>query len=285
MSFKNNKIALLVHSCDRYEFLNAGFNFFFSKYWNFDAQCNYYFATEEKNAVINGFKNILSGKGEWSDRLAILLKDNIPEDYILYFQEDMWLTRQTNARLLNKIFELAIKNNWQNVKLHSSEVYKTIATDKFIEGFNLAKVDNSNSDFLMSHQVTLWEKKFLLKQLYKNEHPWRNERKGTKRLKKLNADIYHVDYFSENSKAEINKNHNPVLRSEYRTISNNGMLNENIKPFIRELMQGSTQNQEYAARLEYNYTHQLTHDGKPKPMKEDIFKRSKNWLNGKSKAG
>lgn len=40
--------ALLVHSCDRYELLYKGFEYFFSKYWDFDVKCKYYFATEEK---------------------------------------------------------------------------------------------------------------------------------------------------------------------------------------------------------------------------------------------
>jgi hypothetical protein len=179
MNSVNNNVALLVHSCDRYEFLFKGFEIFFSKYWHFSTDCNYYFATEEKKVTINNFENIQSGKGEWADRLKILLEERIKEEYILYFQEDMWLNKKTNALFFNQLFELAKKNNWQQVKLHSSEVYKTISTDQFIEEFQITKVDNANSGFIMSHQVTLWNKSFLIKQLLKNEHPWRNERKGT----------------------------------------------------------------------------------------------------------
>ena len=281
MNTEKNKVALIVHSCDRYAFLYKGFAFFFSKYWDFNINCNYYFATEDKQVVINGFENIHSGKGEWADRLAFLLKEKITEKYILYFQEDMWLNKKVNARFFNQLFDWTIKNDCQQVKLHSSEVYQTKATDTFIEGFNVAKVDNARSDFLMSHQVTLWNKDFLLKQLHKKEHPWRNERKGTQRLKKLNPDIFQIDYFAENGKPSINQNDNPVLRSEYQTVSVNGVLGGNIEPYIQELMNGDIEQQEYASKLEYNYKHNLTHDGKPKPMKVDIFKRTKNWLQGK----
>ncbi|MDQ3845508.1 MAG: hypothetical protein M3342_16090 [Bacteroidota bacterium] len=281
MSLTTNNVALLVHSCDRYELLYKGFAFFFRKYWDFDINCSYYFATEEKNVVIKGFENIRSGKGEWADRLVFLLKEKIREDYVLYFQEDMWLNKKVNARFFNQLFELTIRNNWQQVKLHSSEVYKTIPTNIFIEGFNITMIDNYNSGFLMSHQVTLWNKDFLLKQLHKKEHPWRNERKGTKRLKKLNPEIYHVDYFSENGKAEINKNNNPILRSEYRTISNNAVLNGNVEPFIEQLLKGDKEDQEYSTTLEHNYKNKLTHDGKIRPLKTDLFKRTKNWLKGK----
>ena len=273
-------IALIVHSCDRYEFLYKGFEFFFSKYWDFSINCNYYFATEEKMVSIEGFENIRSGKGEWADRLSTLLREKISEKYILYFQEDMWINKKVNADFFNTLFELTKKNNWRLVKLHSSEVYTTNPTTNFIEGFNISKINNNRSDFLMSHQVSLWNKNFLLEQLHKKEHPWRNERKGTKRLKKLNPEIFQVDYFAENGNKEININNNPVLRSEYQTISVNGILNHNIKSYIEALSDSDPVSKDYAAQLEYNYLNRLTHDGKPKPKKVDIFKRIKNWVKG-----
>lgn len=273
----NTRVALIVHSCDRYAFLYKGFEIFFSKYWDFDIDCNYYFATEEKNISINGFKNIHSGKGEWSDRLAFLLKEKINEKYVLYFQEDMWLSKKVNRVFFNNLFKLTEKKNWQLVKLHSSEIYKTISTDCFIEGFNISKFDN-RSGYLMSHQVTLWNKDFLLNQLHKNEHPWRNERKASRRLKKLNPDIFHIDYFADNGNKEINQNKDPVLRSEYYTVSFNGMLNGFIQYFIKELMKGSIAHREYALKLEYNYNNNFTHDGLQKPRKTGIFKKIKSWL-------
>jgi hypothetical protein len=276
----NQKVALLVHSCDRYEFLYKGFESFFSRYWNFDISCNYYFATEEKKVEVRGFQNIQSGKGQWTDRLAVLLT-MIPEEFVLYFQEDMWLTKPVNEKFFEELFALTIKNDWKQVKLHSSEVYKTRATDIFIEGFNISKIDNDASDFLMSHQVTLWNKEFLLDQLPKDEHPWRNERKGTKRLKKLNPEIYLADYFAENGKEEVNLNKNPVNRSEYKTVSFNGTLNSNVIQFIPILEEGSEDEKEYARQLSFHYENQLTHDGKPKPRKDDVFKKIKNWIRGK----
>jgi hypothetical protein len=278
MDVKKNKIALIVHSCDRYKFLYKGFQYFFSKNWDFNINCNYYFATEEINVIVPGFQNIKSGKGEWSDRLAILLKEKIKEDYILYFQEDMWLTKKVNPKFFNQLFELALEKKWKQIKLNSSEVYSTKETEFFIEGFNVSEINNKESGFLMSHQVTLWQKDFLIAQLYKNEHPWRNERKGTKRMKKLDPVIYHIDFFAENGKKEINNNKEPIGRSEYQTISVNGVLNENVKPFIDILMSEENEYGDYAKELKYHYDNNLTHDGKPKPRKVGSFKKMKNWL-------
>ena len=36
--------------------------------------------------------------------------------------------------------------SWKQVKLHSSEVYKTIQTNVFIEGFNIAKLLKMSDD-------------------------------------------------------------------------------------------------------------------------------------------
>lgn len=281
MEIKPISIALLVHSCDRYEFLFEGFEHFFLKHWDFDIPLKYYFGTEEKDVQIRNFTTIKSGKGEWSDRLATLLRDEIKEDYILYIQEDMWLNKDVNTNFFEKLFDFVVLNDCQVVKLHSSGVYKTIKTSDYIEGFNVTKLNNADSNYLMSHQITLWNKNFLLNQLSKNEHPWRNEKRATKRLKKLNPIIYHIDYFAENGAKEINENQNPQLRSEYHTISINGTLNTNIEKYIDELRTGNEKDNEYANRLEFHYTNNLTHDGKPKPRKEDIFKKIKKWLRNK----
>jgi hypothetical protein len=280
MNNKSNKVALLVHSCDRYELLYKGFETFFTKHWDFNISCNLYFATEEKKVSLNEFENILSGKAEWSDRLSFLLKQ-IPEDFVLYLQEDMWLNKDVNATFFQQLFEMAISNDWKQVKLHSSEVYKTIPSSLFIEGFQISTIDKVSSDFLMSHQVTLWNKHFLLAQLPTGEHPWRNERKGSKRLKKVTEDIFYADYFAENGKPEINQNNNPVKRSEYRTVSLNGAFNDQVMPFIEVLKNGNMDEKQYAEKILHHYQNQITHDGKPKPRKEDVFKKLKRWLKKK----
>lgn len=278
MSTKETKIALLVHSCDRYELLFTGFAYFFARHWDFDTACTYYFATEEKQPPLPGFRVVQSGKGAWADRLARLLTEQVAEEYVLYFQEDMWLNKPVDARCLNELFELAQQNDWQQVKLHSSAVYQTVPTSATVAGFVVAEVNKATSGFLMSHQVTLWNKAFLLQQLKSNEHPWRNERNGTKRLRTTKAQILQVDYFAENGNPALNENRNLLPRSEYQTISINGTLNGNVLPYIQVLWAGGARQLAYAAELTHHYAHGLTHDGNPKPRKEDVFKRLMTWL-------
>jgi len=238
-----------------------------------------YFATEEIPVNFKNFENIKSGKGQWSNRLSTLL-DQIEEDYIIYFQEDMWLSKAVDQSALSRLIELAIQNKWKQVKLNSSSVFSTIKGETFLNGLNISKLDNEKSGFLMSHQVTLWNKEFLKKQLLPNEHPWRNERKGTKRLKKLNPEIYHIDLFSENGNQANNENDDSATSSAYSTISLNATLNDKA-PYFIEALKKEGPLQEYAAQLQHNYNFQITHDGKPKPLKKDFFKRIKNWIKGK----
>jgi hypothetical protein len=280
MSDENIKVALLVHSCDRYEILYKGFYYFFSQYWNERIPCKCYLSTETTDASIPGFENIKSGKGEWADRFSFLLREKIKEDYILFFQEDMWLTKKVNSTFFKELFKMAAEKKWKMVKLHSSDIYKTIPIPDYIEGFNVTKVDIAKSSFLFSHQVTLFEKKFLLSQLFKNEQPWQNEQNASERLKILAPEIIHIDYFAQNGNAPINKNINPIGRSEYQGVSYNSTLHHNVRPFIDELMKGNKEQKQYARKLRHHYLFNLTHDGKARPIKEKMFMNFKIWAKG-----
>jgi len=273
----NPEIALVVHSCDRYQLLYKGFEYFFAKYWPLDKEAySYYFLTEKADFNSNIFTNIKTGPGEWSDRLKNGL-EQIPEKYVVYLQEDMWFTKPIQKDFLKKIAQFAIDNSVKLVKLNSSEVYKTAPSGTHINGLSVSILDNAASDFLMSHQVSLWDKAFLTEQLRQNEHPWRNERKGTKRLRKLNPLIHHVDLLSENNKPPINQNADDSLQSRYFTVSVNAMLNSHIRHFIEELKSDKLPAYtEYINKLQHNYDHKITHDGKKKPRKESTFKKLKN---------
>jgi len=270
-------VALLVHACDRYEFLYPGFAWFFGRYWPRQIRCAYYFATEEKPADIAGFQNIRSGRGEWSDRLRRLL-EQLTEDYVLYFQEDVWLSEPVQAGFFEELFALAAAQGWQHVKLHSAEMYRPHPTPFTVAGLRVAQLDNAGSGYLMSHQITLWNREYLLKQLAlgPGEHPWRNERRGTKRLRRQNDPIRQLDYFAENGKPAINENEPAAPRSAYYTVSVNSVLHERVRPYITQLQaEGGPAEHAYAAALADHLARQLTHDGLPKPRKEDFLQKIK----------
>jgi hypothetical protein len=270
--------ALLVHACDRYEFLYQGFEYFFNQFWDLGINCKYYFATEMIDVNIPGFENIKSGKGEWSDRLAYLLREKITEDYVIYMQEDVWLSKPVRKEFFDNLFDFVMAKGHKQVKLHSADIYQTVPTEKFIRGLNFSKIDNSKSRYLMSHQLTLWDRAFFIDQLLPKENPWRNERRGTKRLKLMNPEIWHVDYFSQNYSEPINKNQDIIERSNFNTVSQNGKLNDEVGYFIELLSKGDAKALAYAKELKNHHENSLTHDGMEQPRKVDFIKRLKNWV-------
>lgn len=271
-----NRVALVVHSCDRYQFLFRGFEIAFREYYPEGINAQLYFATETIDFEMANFSVIQSGKGEWSDRLRYLLEDKIKEDYVLYMQEDMWLSKKVDVCTLNEIITHAVSKKLDCVKLHSSGVYNIKPTEYFFGGLNLGQIINEESKFLMSHQITLWNKMFLIEQLQKNEHPWRNERRGTKRLHSQNATLHQIDLFSENGSPAINQNNKSIVnQSLYYTVSVNAVLNDIVKKYF-ELFKDKDAS--YLAEVIRHYENKLTHDGLSKPRKDDIFKKIKTWL-------
>jgi hypothetical protein len=270
MPGENSNFALIVHACDRYQLLYKGFEYFFKKFWPEIDGIRLYFLTEEADYQWDRYINIKTGKGEWSDRLRIGL-EKLTEPYIIYMQEDMWLNKPVNAETLDGILNYVIRHKPILLKLHSSEVYKTKPSDILISGLRIAEIDNKISNYLMSHQISIWNREFLISQLQHKEHPWRHERKGTQRLKKLDHKLFQVDLFAENGKPPINENVSNDLRSEYQTISVNGMLNDNALPFIEELVVSEVPEIEvYGKKLLGNFKNKVTHDGLPKPRKKGI---------------
>jgi len=276
-----DEIALIVHACDRYQLLYQGFEYFFKRNWPYqEVDIKYYFLTEEADYESDLFTNIKTGKGEWSDRLLKGL-DQIPENYIIYFQEDMWLSRPVVAETVIKVNKFALDNKVGLFKLSSNNVYHTTSTGNYIDGLSVSTLNNKESKYLMSHQVSVWKKSFLADQLQYKEHPWRNEREGTKRLRALNPKIYHIDLLSENGQSAINHNGKYLKPGRYYTVSQNAQLNRSSLPFIEGLKQsGDEVIRQYGLKLEYNYTHGITHDGQSKPRKDDVFKKIKNAFKG-----
>lgn len=271
-----DSFAVIVHACDRYQLLFEGFAYFFHQNWDPSIRAKLYFASEQIDVNLPGFTNIKSGKGEWSDRLKNLL-EQIPESHVLYMQEDMWLHKPIKAQFFHQLMQKIKEHRWPLVKLHSSHVYQTKPTPDLIEGLRICFLDNDKSQYLMSHQVSLWQKDFFIDQMKKGEHPWRNERRGTKRLKKLNPLIVHLDYFAENNQPAINENAPHAHRSAYATVSWNATLNEEARPLIDQML-NDPKMREYALICDHRQKNAITHDGKPRPQKKDIFKRTKDYL-------
>lgn len=209
--FKNEKIdlSLLVHTCDNYEKFWFGMFYTLDFYWKYD-DVQVYFANEEKPISQISFnckgieykpdsriKQILTGKSEDKNGFStrfIQAVSQVPTKYVLYIQEDMWLKRSIETKVLKDIIKFMDDNNATSVRLHAKlfyyESYKLEPTDFIIDGNRMYK---NLGGHILSHNATIWRKDYILKHQRNGEDPWVNEEQGTIRMMQENEGNYHYN--------------------------------------------------------------------------------------------
>jgi hypothetical protein len=179
-------LAILIHTCDKYQFAWEGWAYFFDSFWDFDFPAPIYFVNEEIDINFDLQKpiyQIKTGKGEFSTRLINALK-KIEQKNVFYIQEDAWLFCKLNLNELYSNFKLLNMNNlrvcddW--LAVGSPNLLATIP-DKIIHDYPLKQITHPD-DFVFSHQPGFWKKEFLLKYLEPEEDPWKNEFLTSKRM-------------------------------------------------------------------------------------------------------
>lgn len=170
-------LSILIHTFNGYKHLWPGcmesWKVCHFAQWH---ESDIYFGTDlktDESIFQDGVSVIYSGPGEWSDRLMRLLKQ-IPSDYILYAQEDMWPAKTTP-----KLSEM--------MQIVSEKRLLRLQISPIVPFYNLFSEENTlyfdaESKYLVSHQPSIWKKSFLMDCLRPGETPWQNEYKGTQRL-------------------------------------------------------------------------------------------------------
>lgn len=180
-----DKVAVLVNSCDTYTDVLDYFFFFYKKFW----KCPYktYLNMEDvlyKNDIIE--KTFTFGKTAWSKRLIKCLKE-IKQELIIMFLDDFFLLDNVNQKKLDECVKKMQKDN---------TIGYFMFEPNFFNQFNLPKEDeyfrkrNKYEDFLCSAQIILWRKSYLLQVLRKKESPWEFEVYGTFRMSHYKEKLY-----------------------------------------------------------------------------------------------
>jgi hypothetical protein len=126
-----------------------------------------YFANENLPLPEKGqsFRHLTCGTGSWGQRLRRAL-EQIPEEYVLYTQEDMWLTGELRAEYLQQALRLLKKFRWHVIKLQTNCHHE----------FGLGtRAYNDARWYITSHQPALWRKSFLMSTLDDSQSPFRHE--------------------------------------------------------------------------------------------------------------
>lgn len=170
-------LSAIIHTFDKYSWLWPGLFESYKNYWNQDVKLYLGTDIQPSQPVSSQFSTLLSGEGEWSDRLTKLLVQ-IPTEYVFYAQEDHWLTK--NPPNFAELVDFMDKKQVLRLQISPVNHFYTLQKGENIRFFT------PNSKYLVSHQPSIWRKDFLLSCLKQGETPWINEYKGTKRLNKMN---------------------------------------------------------------------------------------------------
>ena len=173
-------IAIVVSSCDAFFDAWRPFAFFFNKFWP-DCPLPVFLITNELKIESRLLRPLAVGRDRgWSDNLAIAL-GQITADYVVYFQEDYFLTAPVQTAQLAQDISTAIAREADALCFRARSVREADfapVNDRF-GSVPLA------SDGRTRCQVTLWNRRAFASILRPGEDAWEMERDGSPRTRDL----------------------------------------------------------------------------------------------------
>lgn len=191
----DNKVTILVNSCDKYEDAWEPFFRLLRIHW---PECENYkivLSTETKsyNCSFLDVKTVnANGNQSWSARLKSTL-GQIETEYVLFFLEDFFLLEKVRTDIFDKALELIESDKKVGLITFSKRRYGSTFPDKtdyercFIEQPKSVK---NRTNVL----VGLWRKEYFLKLLYGDENPWEYEKNSNIRSRFAGYKIFTQDY-------------------------------------------------------------------------------------------
>lgn len=226
-------ISIIIPSCDKYAELWQPFFTLLFKQWpslekgKQHANIPIVFISNKKTFTHPRVNNIQFPKEiSWSDNLITVLA-TIKTKYILYLQEDYFITEPINIKLLAKTLKYIEKYNACYVSLVS--MGQDVKNKKIIlNSPNLAEI-SQHSPYRTSLQAAIWETKIFHKLLKTKENIWSFELAGSIRSETLQQPfLAHVSSNLQTTYDVINYI-NAVDRGTLLTSALNYLNAQNIK--------------------------------------------------------
>jgi len=165
------RLAFMVQTFDAFEFLWDGWYHCFKKYWDIGTPADLFFANEEKDVDYPLLKQIKTGKGQWGARMLSAL-EQIPNDHVLYMQEDYWLKKRMPAQGLSGAYNALRAHDMDAIKFMLFGSHLNTYRDSFVPQYPRFR---PSSSFLCCHTPTIWNKKIFIKTIGSEDTPWQNE--------------------------------------------------------------------------------------------------------------
>lgn len=165
-------VAVVVHSFDGYRRYWPGFLHFYRQHYvsqvSSAQRWPLYFLTEQKVPPLDmvPLTHVVTGHGPWGARLINGL-EQIDADYVLYLQEDMWLTGHLKHDNLVRAFVRMQKKQAGHWKLQTGCQHRVSGVTDY----------NDPEWYIVTHQPALWDRLFLLSTLKHDYSPFAHETK------------------------------------------------------------------------------------------------------------
>jgi hypothetical protein len=177
--FKSS-VALVVSSCDAFFDAWRPFQAFLEMFWH-DCPLDIFLLTNELDIRSTRLRSIRVGKDRgWSSNLGFALQQ-LTHPYLLYFQEDYFLTAPVDRVQLTRDFEEAIGMDADSLCFRA----RSKADPSFQplnERYGIVPLDSPGRTRC---QVTLWKRSALLSILSEGETAWNFEARGSARTQEM----------------------------------------------------------------------------------------------------
>ena len=175
-----SSVAVVVSSCDAFFDTWRPFFFFFRRHWS-DCPFPIFLIVNRLRLQSDIVQRLAVGPDrDWASNMSVAL-ESIPHPYILYFQDDYFLTGPVNNDLLAEDLSYALEKDVASFCLHARGQIEP-NFQPLNDRFGIVPRDSDGRTRL---QVTLWKKEVLRAILRPSESAWDMEAHGSERTRDL----------------------------------------------------------------------------------------------------
>ena len=194
------KIAILIPSCDKYSDMWEPFFFCLAKYWP-DCPYKIYLLTNNLKPEFENVEVVNVGEDiSWQSNLKKALTF-VKEENIFLWIDDLFLVQKVDSKRVESMFSIFLQEDLNYLCLQG----RPYANKKYNEFFGTLE---KGSLYRTSTVMSLWKKSVLLDVLLEEKNAWEFELEGSKRSDKY--DKFFVSY-----QREI-KTLNSVIKGKWR---------------------------------------------------------------------
>jgi len=186
-----NGVDVLVSSFDGYSRCWGALAHGIRKYWP-DCPYRVHLITNSMDPALPRITVLKVGDMDWSRRMLAAL-GRLAEPYVMYFQEDYWLTQTVDTTRVEEYVALMDTRDLNYIRLVALP-----HPDRDFPGDTRLGVIAADAPYRTSLQLSIWRREVLRELLVPGETPWEFELEGTRRSRDYGPTFLSVKRFNGN---------------------------------------------------------------------------------------